>query len=327
MTDRHKPTALYYEMLNYQSSNMELLEEHFDLVTLETPEEDTVEILERIEVGFAPLGFDYDRKKIDRMENLRVIVSNTTGEPHIDREYAESNGIAVFSLKDEDEFLDTITPTAEHTWGLLLAVMRNIPQAYQSVLEGTWSRWLFPGPAMLSNLTIGIVGMGRLGRIVADYARAFRMEEIAFYDPTTDADFVEFAEKVDSLEDLVSAHDVITIHAPANEETNRMFDREVFSRFKQGSYLVNTARAALIDEEALVEALSSGPLAGAAFDVFDGEYEVDHEQRLQESPLYRYAQENDDLLLTPHIGGSTYDAWEKTQRRVISKAIDYIGDD
>lgn len=318
------PTALYYEMLNYQPSNLALLREHFDLVTLETPTDDTDEVLRQVEVGFAPLGFEYDRDKIDRMPNLRVIASNTTGEPHIDREYAESKGIAVFSLKDEDEFLETITPTAEHTWGLLLALMRHIPQAYESVLDGNWSRWPFPGKSMLSNLTIGIVGMGRLGRLVADYARAFRMEEIGFYDPNTGAEEVPFAEKVDTLEELVGRYDVVTIHAPSTEETRGMFDEAVFASFREGSYLVNTARGELVDEEALVESLEAGRLAGAALDVFDGEYEVDHERRLRASPLYQYARENDDLLLTPHIGGSTYDAWEATERRVIKKAVDHL---
>lgn len=320
-----RPTALYYEMLNYQPSNLELLREHFDLVTLETPEDDTDEVLRRVEVGFAPLGFEYDREKIDRMPKLCVIASNTTGEPHIDREYAESREIAVFSLKGEDEFLETITPTAEHTWGLLLALMRHIPQAYESVLDGNWSRWPFPGTAMLSNLTIGIVGMGRLGRIVADYARAFRMEEIGFYDPKTDGDDIPFAKKVGTLKELVGTYDIVTIHAPSNEDTHKMFDADVFRAFKRGSYLVNTARGELIDEEALVEQLESGRLAGAALDVFDGEYEVDHERRLRESPLYEYARKNDDLLMTPHIGGSTYDAWEETERRVIEKAIDRLG--
>jgi len=316
-----KPTALYYEMLNYQEPNIERLEEVFDLIRLETPQADTDDVLREADVGFAPLGYAYDKEKIDRMPALEVIASNTTGEPHIDRSYAESCGISVFSLKDEDEFLESITPTAEHTWGLLLALTRNVPAAYDAVLDGQWNRWDFPGDAMLSNMTLGIVGLGRLGHLVAEYADAFRMEEIGFYDPEKESDDVQCAKKYDDLTELVASHDVITIHAPSNEATRNMFDADLFSHFKQGSYVINTARGAIIDEQALVESLAADRLAGAALDVFDGEYEPDHEKRLRSSQLLDYARENDDLLLTPHIGGSTYDAWEQTERRVIEKAI------
>lgn len=316
--------VLYYKMLNFQPGNLKLLADNFQLVSLETPKDDTDEILTGIDIVFAPLGFKCDKEKIDRMPKLKIIASNTTGEPHIDREYAESKGIKVVSLKYEQEFLRTITPTAEHTWGLLLALIRRTPWAFQSVLGGAWNRRLFGGKAMLSRLSIGIAGLGRLGKLAAGYAKAFQMKPILFYDPFVEKSETEGIIKVNSLEDLASQSDIITIHIPAEKETYKIFNREIFSKFKKGSFLINTSRAELVDEDAMLEALEDGVLAGAAIDVFEGEFELNHDELLQKSSLLAYAKTHDNLLITPHIGGSTLDAWELTERRTIDKILEYL---
>lgn len=315
------PKALYYNILQYQDENLKLLQDNFDLKILENPTEDTDELLSDIDVVFAPLGFKCDKNKIDKMPNLKVIASNTTGEPHIDREYANSRGIAVFSLKDDQEFLSTITPTAEHAWGLLLSLMRRIPWAYQSVLYGEWDRRLFGGKSMLSRMTIGIVGFGRLGSIVADYAKAFRMKEICFFDPSVSENKVEGVKRAKSLEELLENSDVVTVHIPATPENSKLFSKKIFNSFKKGSFFINTSRAEVVDEFAMIEALKEKILAGAAVDVFDGEFELNHNELLQKSLLLEYAKEHDNLLITPHIGGSTYDAWRLTERRIIDKII------
>jgi D-3-phosphoglycerate dehydrogenase len=315
---------LYYKMLNFQPANLKLLEDNFEILTLENPTQDKDEILEKVEVAFAPLGFQFNQEKIDKMPNLKVIASNTTGESHIDRAYAESKGIKVFSLKYEQEFLGTITPTAEHTWGLILALIRHTPWAYQSVLAGYWNRRLFGGKAMLSKMTLGIVGLGRLGRLVADYAKSFKMPQVMFFDPNVPADVAPDIKKMPDLETLVAASDIVSVHIPAEKETHKIFNRELFQKFKPGSFFINTSRGELVDEEALVESLASGHLAGAALDVFDGEYQLDCEKIWQEHPLLKYAKEHDNLLITPHIGGSTLDAWLLTEERVIIQTIDYL---
>lgn len=308
---------LYYGMLKFQPENLELLEKNFNVVKLKTPKEDTDKILSEVEIGFAPLGFHYDKTKIDRMPNLKVIASNTTGEPHIDREYAQSKGIAVVSLKDEQEFLRTITPTAEHTWGLLLALMRRTPWAYQAVLEGRWNRRPWGGKAMLSRMSIGIAGLGRLGSLVARYAKAFQIPKVSFYDPYVEKCTIEGVAREENLEELVGNHEIISVHIPANEKTHKIFNKALFEKCKDGSFFINTSRAELVDEDAMIDALESGKLAGAAVDVFEGEFELDHDERLQKSRLLAYAKAHDNLLITPHIGGSTIDAWRETERRVI----------
>lgn len=316
---------LYYDILEYQESNLKLLRDHFEVVTLPNPTADTDEILSSIDVALAPLGFDFGREKIDRMPLLKVIGSNTTGEPHIDREYAEGKGVDVFSLKYDQQFLATITPTAEHAWGLLMAVLRRTPWAFHATLEGTWNRRPFGAKSMLSRMSIGIAGLGRLGKLVARYANAFGMKPIRFFDP-----FVERHEeipgliKTSSLEELVRNSDVVSIHIPAVDENFKMFNREIFAQFKKGACLVNTARAELVDENAMLEALEDGTLGAAAIDVFDGEYDLRHDELLRKSPLLAYAKTHDNLLITPHIGGSTYDAWELTERRVIEEILSLL---
>ncbi|MFX1383486.1 MAG: NAD(P)-dependent oxidoreductase [Promethearchaeota archaeon] len=304
-------------MLNFQPINLELLKKHFNLIMIETPNEDNDEILSKIDVAFAPLGFKFNKEKIDKMPKLKVIASNTTGEPHIDRKYAESKDVEVISLKFEQEFLKTITPTAEHTWGLLLALMRRTPWAFNSVLSGTWNRRLFGGKGMLSKLSIGIVGLGRLGSLVAQYAKAFGLKKIKFFDPYIDEREPNGLERVNRLEDLVSSCDIITIHIPAEKKNYKIFNANLFAKFKRGSYLINTSRGELVDEVHMINALKSGILAGAAIDVFDGEYEMNHDELLQKSILLKYAQNNDNLLITPHIGGSTIDAWRLTEEYTI----------
>jgi D-3-phosphoglycerate dehydrogenase len=257
---------------------------------------------------------------MQRCPRLLAIVSNTTGVPHIDMEAAADRDVAVFSLRDEQEFLRAITPTAEHSWGLLLALMRRTTWAHQAILDGAWNRRPFGAPTMLSRLGLGVVGYGRLGRMVGRYGRAFGMQ-VQFFDPHVESNDGT-AEKADTLTDLADWADVVSLHVPANESTCKMISRDFMARLKAGSWLVNTARGEVLDEPALLEALESGHLAGAALDVLDGEFAADF--RVSQHPLVEYARHHDNLLLTPHIGGSTLDAWGETERRVIEMVIDHV---
>lgn len=316
------PRVLYYRHLAYQPDNLELLNREFDIVELETPADDSNEVLAGIDGCFAPLGYRFDDAKMDRCPNLHAIISNTTGVPHIDMEAAASRGIQVFSLKDEQAFLDTITPTAEHAFGLMLALLRRTPWSFRAVLDGSWNRFDFGAPAMLSRLSLGIVGMGRLGKKLANYGAAFGMQ-VRYFDPHV-REMPEGPERVNSLVDLLAMSDVISIHVPAEESTHHLIDREALAGMKPSAVLINTARGEIVDERALLRVLESGALAGAAVDVLDGEYEPGFEASAH--PLVEYARSHDNLLITPHIGGSTVDAWRETQRRVIDMAIAFFAE-
>jgi len=316
--------ALYYDLLQYQQANRDLLTQHFELIRLPNPEHDHSGVLKRIEVVFAPLGYFWGKEKIDLSPNLKIIASNTTGTPHIDVEYAKERGIEVISLKGLTEFLQTITPTAEHTWGLILALTRRTPWAFQSVCQGVWNRRLFGGKAMLSSLSLGVVGLGRLGKMVANYGRCFGME-VRYFDPyVAKAEGGEFS-KVATLEELVSLSDVVTIHVPLEEETRNMFTENIFSKFKKGAYLINTSRGEIVDCKVMLKYLKNGILGGCAVDVFTGEFSQDFSTRLKNHPLIQYAKSHDNLLITPHIGGSTIDAWRLTEEHTIQLVLESLG--
>lgn len=310
------PVALYYRILQYQPENLEFLHEHFRVIELGNPEEDREEILGAIDLCFAPLGYYFSGEKMARCPRLKAIATNTTGVPHIDMDAAAARGIKVFSLQEEIAFLGTITPTAEHTWGLLLALMRRSPWAHAAVLAGEWNRRPFGAPRMLSRLSLGLVGCGRLGSMVGRYGLAFGMQ-VGFYDPYLPEAPPGMA-RLGTLEELVAVSDVVSLHVHASAATQKMINRDLFLKFKPGSYLLNTARGELVDEEALLEMLTTGRLAGAALDVLDGEFVPGFQ--VASHPLAAYAREHDNLLLTPHIGGSTVDAWRETERRVIDQA-------
>jgi D-3-phosphoglycerate dehydrogenase len=317
-----KPVALYYSKLQYQPQNLERLRRKFELIELPNPSYDTDNVLGRTEVLFAPLGYYVDKIKIDRCPNLKVIASNTTGHPHIDVEYAWSKGIEVACLKYAQEFLQTITPTAELTMGLIIALTRNIIPAHLNVLDGVWNRRPFGAQAMLSSMSLGIVGLGRLGSMVARFAKAFGMQ-VRYYDPYV-ADAPNGVKRCDSLKELVANSDVVTIHVPHERDTEEMFNAEIFECFKDGAYLINTARGELLDWNVLLKALQSGHLAGAALDVFEGEFEPEFSEVFPSHPLLNYACANYNLILTPHIGGSTRDAWLKTESYTIDMVIDFL---
>jgi D-3-phosphoglycerate dehydrogenase len=165
---------------------------------------------------------------------------------------------------------------------------------------------------MLSRLRMGIVGYGRLGRRVAAVARALGMN-VCYYDPCVPGG-------VSSLLGLAARSDVLSLHAPATAETYGLISRDVLAALPVGAVVVNTARGELLDTDALIDGLESGHLAAAAIDTVEGEYRPDFSATFGDTRLARYGRAHDNLVLTPHIGGSTLDAWRETERRVIDKA-------
>lgn len=258
------------------------------------------------------LANQIDRKVIDTGTRLKAIVTATTGLDHIDIAYAQTKGIVVLSLRGEYEFLRSIPATAEHTWGLLLALTRHIPAAHSSVLAGEWDRDHFRGHD-LAGQTLGILGLGRIGEKVARYGAAFGMRVLAF-DPYRQA-WIEGVERCDSQVDLLRQSQVFSIHVPLNETTRNLIGREELNLLPHGAVLINTARGEVVDEIALVEALESGRLAGAALDVLCDE----RSKVLHASPLITYARTHDNLLLTPHIGGATIESMAATENFMARK--------
>ena len=248
--------------------------------------------------------------------DLRVISCATTGSDHIERGALEKRGIAVHTLKEDRDLLQNITPAAELTFALLLACARRLPAALTAVKQGQWVREDFPG-LMLYGRRLGIVGCGRIGGWMARYGQAFGMETIGF-DPFQET-LPQGIARV-SLEELVSTSDAITVHVHLSDETRGLISADLIARMKPGAIFLNTSRGAIADETALLKALESGQLSAAGLDVLDGEPEViDH-------PLRRYAENHDNLLITPHCGGFSPDAVRVVCRRAAEKIKDRVLD-
>jgi D-3-phosphoglycerate dehydrogenase len=248
---------------------------------------------------------------------LKAIISPTTGLDHVDLQAAQSHDVAVFSLKDETEFLRGVYSTAEHTFALLLSLVRNIPMAAEAVKQYRWQQHQHRGHD-LHGKTLGIVGCGRIGTMVAGYGHAFGMRVLG-YDPYT-TQLPKHVHRCDSLNALLRESQVISIHVPLNEATERMIGADELRLLPGGAFLINTSRGAVLDEDALLESLEQGHLAGAALDVLTDEHLI----ATREHALIEYARTHANLIITPHISGASQEAIEKTDMFVLQKFQEWM---
>ena len=239
--------------------------------------------------------------------NLKVIGRAGIGLDNVDIPAASQRGIVVMNTPEGN----TIT-TAEHSIAMLLALSRNIPQATASLKQGRWDKKKLKGREVF-NKTLGLIGAGHIGRIVADRAKGLKMKVIA-YDPYIQPEAIE---KLDlepvSFDELLKRSDYITIHTPKTDETADMIDHEAIARMKKGAMIVNCARGGIVNEEDLFEALKSGHLGGAALDVFN-----------TEPPGQVGLMGLDNFICTPHLGASTGEAQVNVAVDVAEQIVAYL---
>lgn len=307
---------LIAEPEDFSQVAISILEEIGEVTCRPLPQTEIRTALSQYDVIWIRLGLTLRENDIPVSPHCRYVITATTGLNHLDIDALKEAGIEVLSLKGQTSFLETITATAEHTVGLLLSLVRMIPAAHQSVLHGIWNRNLFKGHE-IAGKTIGIIGYGRLGKIVASYCRAFRMK-VMIYDPFVKVNDVSLR-VVDTLEEVFHSADFITLHLPLNAATTGLIDRTVLSGMKPGSYLINTSRGEIVVEDHLLEALTHKKIAGAALDVL-----CDEEYFSVDNPLVQFAQNSENLLLTPHIGGCTWESMSKCEEFMAKKLIDAI---
>jgi D-3-phosphoglycerate dehydrogenase len=242
---------------------------------------------------------------IDRAERLRVIGRAGVGVDNVDVPAATKRGIVVVNAPQSN-----VVTAAEHTMALLLALARNIPQADASMHAGRWERSKLSG-IELYDKTLGIVGFGRIGQLVAERARGFGMNVIA-YDPYVGAERYEATgvDRAETSDDLYARADFITIHLPNTPETEGWLDAEAFAKMRDGVRILNVARGPLLVDEDLQAALDSGKVGGAALDVFRTEPITDH-------PLLGYP----NVIVTPHLGASTAEATDRAGEQAAEQVM------
>ncbi|MBX5442185.1 MAG: phosphoglycerate dehydrogenase [Solirubrobacteraceae bacterium] len=282
-------------------SGVELLRRHFDV-------DEGAEHLEHIE--------DYDgliirsatkvtAEVLAKATNLKAIGRAGVGVDNVDVEEATKRGIVVANAPQSN-----VVTAAEHTMALLLALARNIPQAHASLTGGRWERSKFSGVELMDK-TLGILGFGRIGQLVAHRAQGFGMRVVA-YDPFVGADrYRELGvEQAATSDDVYAVADFITIHLPKTPETENWLNADAFAKMKDGVRVLNVARGPLVDDAALQAALDSGKVAGAALDVF-------REEPITEHPLFGYP----NVIVTPHLGASTREATDRAGYQAAEQVV------
>jgi D-3-phosphoglycerate dehydrogenase len=289
-----RPRVLVKEKI--ADSGVELLREEFDVeLGLDWDADELATRIGEFDAILIRSGTKLTAELIERADRLRVIGRAGTGVDNVDIEAATVRGIIVANAPESNS-----VAAAEHTIAMALALFRNVPQAHGSLVAGEWARSRYGGNELYGK-TIGVIGFGRIGQLVARRAQAFDMHVVAFDKFVSPERFRELGvEGADSSEALYARADLITIHLPKTPETVNWIDGDAIAAMRDGVRIVNCARGELVDLDALTEGLDSGKVAGAALDVFPKEPFTGH-------PIF----DRDDVVVTPHLGASTAEAQDR----------------
>lgn len=264
------------------------------------------------------LGHVIDAQMINKAIKLKYILTPTTGLNHIDRVTCNKKNIKILSLFGESKFLSTIPSTAEHTWALILSLVRKIPEAFDSVKDGVWERDLFRSHN-LNALSLGVLGLGRVGKQVAHIANALNMK-VYGYD-FKEIDSIPNVKVVANIIELMKVSDILSIHVNLTTKNKLLINKSNLQYAKSGMYIINTSRGELINEKDLVAYLVSGQLKGVAVDVLKNEFNTNLRNL---SPLLAYAKENNNVIITPHIAGVTEESMQMTEDFIVNKLLEEL---
>ena len=236
--------------------------------------------------------------------NIKVINTCSTGTNHIDMKYCKENNIEVWHLAKDYELINQLPSTAEHAFGLMLSLIRKIPMSFHSVKDGNWDYEPYIG-RQLKGLTVGIIGYGRLGKMMETYCHAFGMT-VKIHDPY---------EGYDDLDLVLRESDVISLHVHVTGKTVGMINGNTIKRMKKKPYLINTSRGEIVYEKKVIEAIEEGKLSGYATDVITDEFGNIHNSKLVEFSM----NPNRNVIITPHVGGMTWEGQTKAYKWAINK--------
>lgn len=307
--------TLVAETLNFSPEAIQGLKALGNVTLKNIEKSELTEALATYDVFWFRLKFRIEEKDFPTDTKTRFILCPVTGLDHIDLEACERRGVQVLALKGEVDFLKQVRATAEHTLGLTLSLLRKVPQAVSSVNNNVWDRDLFKGQEIYGK-KVGILGVGRLGTITAGFFKAFGAEVYGYDIKDFDS---SICNKVDSIEELFSRVDILSVHVAYNENTHHLVTAELLNKMKPSAMLINTARGGVINSDALVTSLQNKTIAGAALDVIEDEYNTSNNK------LIAYAKQNDNLIITPHIGGNTYESFTKTELFLLNKLKTALG--
>lgn len=300
------------ESKDFSDRAIQMLKHYFEVSFFEG--DDLKSFIQDKDAIFVRLAYQITDDLVDGCDRLKYICSPTTGLNHIS---VTNTGIQVVSLKGEYEFLKSIRATPEHILGLSIALLRKYSHAFLNEKNMDFDRELYKGCELYHN-KVGIIGMGRVGKIIANYYQAF--ESTVYYYDITDVE-VECCEKCSSMNDLVDNSNIIILAANYTDQNCNMIDFDLLCRMK-GKYFINAARGELVDEDALIRLVENNWFAGVAVDVFSNETG-------KKNNLFKLIELSKDrnLIITPHIGGATYTSMMRTEEFIADKLIKCIKED
>lgn len=247
--------------------------------------------------------------KIDKelLEGTKVSLINTcsTGMNHIDQSYCKDNNIQIYSLTKDMELINDLPSTSELAFTLMSCLLRKIPESLKHTKGYGWNYLPYVG-RQIKGLKVGIVGFGRLGKIMNKFCKAFEADTF-ICDPYLD-------EHTHSLEELFETCDVISLHVHVTEETKYMINKDLLAKSKKNPYIVNTSRGEIVDEKAVIDALKDGIIAGYGTDVVEDEF-----GSITNSPILKGMNDGLNLIVTPHTGGMTIEGQTKAYTWAINK--------
>jgi D-3-phosphoglycerate dehydrogenase / 2-oxoglutarate reductase len=250
-------------------------------------------------------GTQLTAELLERADRLKAVGRAGVGVDNVDVDAATKRGVVVANAPQSN-----VITAAEHTLAMLLALARKVPQAHRALTGGEWERSRFSGVELYEK-TLGILGFGRIGQLVAQRALGFGMRVLAFDAYVAEERFRALGvERAESSDELYARADFLTIHLPVTPETENWLDADAFAKMKRGIRIINVARGKLIVEDALRDALDSGQVAGAALDVFRNE-------PVTENPLFRYP----NVVVTPHLGASTAEATDRAGYQAAEQVV------
>lgn len=296
-----------------------LLKDNFDTYFLERSSKEEVRNLllkEDCDIIFTnpnQQGFKIDCSLLENTK-IKIICTASTGLNHIDMLYCKEKNINVISITKEIETLNQITSTAELAFCLMLMSVRNITSSLSSVKKGEWTWEPFLG-RQIKNLSIGVVGYGRLGKMFSNYCKSFGAK-VLIYDPFVTVEDSYYTQK-NTLEDIFKESDVVSLHVHVSDLTRHMINEDILKISKNNLVLINTSRGEIVNESDVFKFLSEGKIKHYGCDVLEKEFDCK-----VESPLLNLA--SDKVTITPHIGGSTLDAQKIAYKKSLDLLLEFI---
>ena len=291
---------------------VELLESKGDVFFYETATKDEIRgLLLQTKIDTIVCNPNQQTYKIDKelLENtsIKTINSCSTGLNHIDLDYCKANNIEIQCHKNDYQLIYQLPSTSELAFGLMLSLLRHIPQSQQHVSNYNWDYTQFMG-RQVKDLNVALIGFGRLGTMMHNYCISFGAN-VSMYDPYVFPDQNE-----QHLKDILTTADVVSLHVHVTDETKYIINKELLGLLKNNSYIVNTSRGDIVNELDVVNSLKSGHLGGYATDVVENEFDD-----LTKSPIIKAMNEGENIIVTPHIGGMTIEGQTKAYKWSIDK--------